>query len=179
MPDAYERTLREIFPEPASRLLHLSARHEELGVDHLQQLPVGPQLFEPRGFPAMGEEMLSLANKGAEVLRLDALAFAWKQMGTACESLPEVHILVQALNTLARIAAPALLFKSEAIVHPDEVAQYISERECQISYNPLLMALLWETLATRQARLLKLSMQHRFRIDPHCAWVYYVRSHDE
>ena len=65
-----------------------------------------------------------------------------------------------------RIAAPALLFKSEAIVHPDEVAQYIGREECQLSYNPLLMALLWESLATRNVRLLRHSMGRRFAIPP-------------
>ena len=74
----------------------------------------------------MLEEMLSLANAGVEVLRLDAVAFIWKKLGTNCENLPEAHLLIQAFNTLARIAAPALIFKSEAIVHPDEVARYIS-----------------------------------------------------
>ena len=76
-------------------------------------------------------------------------------MGTSCENLPEAHMIIQAYNALARIAAPALLFKSEAIVHPDEVARYISPDECQLSYNPLLMALLWESLATREVRLLQ------------------------
>ena len=94
--------------------------------------------------------MLFLANLGVEVLRLDAVAFIWKQLGTSCENLPEAHTLIQAFNAAARIAAPALLFKSEAIVHPDDVARYISPEECQLSYNPLLMALLWNTLATRQ-----------------------------
>lgn len=88
-------------------------------------------------------------------------------------------MLIQALNALSRIAAPSLLFKSEAIVHPDQVARYIDPHECQLSYNPTLMALLWETLATRQVRLLQYSMQHRFRIDPGCAWVNYVRCHDD
>jgi amylosucrase len=41
------------------------------------------------------------------------------------------------------------------------------------------MALLWEALATRDARLLRESMRDRFRIDPRCAWVTYVRSHDD
>ena len=71
---------------------------------------------------------------------------------------------MQAFNALVRIAAPAMLFKSEAIVHPDEVAQYISRDECQLSYNPLLMALLWESLATRDVRLLRHSMSRRFAI---------------
>ena len=73
----------------------------------------------------MAEEMLFLANQGVEILRLDAVAFIWKQLGTSCENLPEAHMLIQAFNALARIAAPALLFKSEAIVHPDEVVSYI------------------------------------------------------
>ena len=77
----------------------------------------------PAVFRAMAEEMLFLANQGVEVLRLDALAFIWKQLGTNCENLPEAHLLIQAFNAVARIAAPSLLFKSEAIVHPDEVVQ--------------------------------------------------------
>lgn len=88
-------------------------------------------------------------------------------------------MLIQAMNAIARMAAPSLLFKSEAIVHPDEVARYISPRECQLSYNPTLMALLWEALATRQVGLLRHSMQRRFKIDPECAWVNYVRCHDD
>ena len=75
-------------------------------------------------------------------------------------------MLIQAFNALARIAAPALLFKSEAIVHPDEVAKYIAPGECQLSYNPLLMALLWDSLATREVKLLQHSMRERFKIDP-------------
>jgi len=86
---------------------------------------------------------------------------------------------VRAFNAVARIAAPALLFKSEAIVHPDEVLSYISPDQCQLSYNPLLMALLWESLATRETRLLNISMRERSHIDPCCAWVNYVRSHDD
>jgi amylosucrase len=127
----------------------------------------------------MAEEMLFLANQGVEVLRLDAVAFIWKQLGTSCEGLPEAHLVVQAWNALARIAAPALLFKSEAIVHPDEVVKYVHPHEAQLSYNPLLMALLWETLATRDVRLLADSMRTRFRLPPGCAWVNYVRSHDD
>ena len=127
----------------------------------------------------MVEEMLYLANAGVEVLRLDAVAFLWKQLGTDCENLPEAHVLIKAFNSTARIAAPALLFKSEAIVHPDEVVKYISPQECQLSYNPLLMALLWNSLATRKTRLLRQALRERFVINPLCYWVNYVRSHDD
>jgi amylosucrase len=100
-------------------------------------------------------------------------------VGTACESLPQAHTLLKAFNAVCRIAAPSLLFKSEAIVHPDEVVQYISRDECQLSYNPLQMALTWEALATRDARLLSQALERRHTIPAGCAWVNYVRSHDD
>jgi amylosucrase len=100
-------------------------------------------------------------------------------MGTSCENQPEAHMLIRAFNAIARIAAPAMLFKSEAIVHPDDVLSYISPQECQISYNPLLMALLWEALATREVKLLDHSMRTRFQLPRGCAWVNYLRSHDD
>lgn len=133
----------------------------------------------PAVFNAMAEEMLFLANQGASVLRLDALAFVWKQAGTNCENLPQAHTLIKAFNAVARIAAPALQFKSEAIVHPDEVVKYIAPEECQLSYNPLLMALLWDSLATRKTRLLTESLRKRFAINPQCSWVNYIRCHDD
>ena len=179
MPDAYERTLREIFPEARAGSFTYRPDMGKWVWTTFYSFQWDLNYGNPAVFRAMLEEMLSLANAGVEVLRLDAVAFIWKQMGTNCENLPEAHMIIQAYNALARIAAPALLFKSEAIVHPDEVARYISPQECQLSYNPLLMALLWESLATREVRLLQHSMSERFRITPGCAWVNYVRVHDD
>jgi amylosucrase len=133
----------------------------------------------PAVFLAMAEEMLFLANQGVEVLRLDAVAFIWKRLGTNCENQPEAHTIIRAFNAMARIVAPATLFKSEAIVHPDEVLRYVHPDECQLSYNPLLMALLWEAVATRETRLLTYSMQHRERLPLGCSWVNFVRCHDD
>lgn len=179
MPDAYEKTLREIFPDvrPGSFTYRPEINRWVWTTFYSFQWDLN--YSNPVVFRRMAEEMLFLANQGVEVLRLDAVAFIWKQLGTSCENLPEAHMIIQAFNALARIAAPALLFKSEAIVHPDEVARYISPEECQLSYNPLLMALLWETLATREVKLLHVSMRDRFRIRPGCAWVNYVRCHDD
>ena len=127
----------------------------------------------------MAAEMLFLANTGVDFFRMDAVAFMWKQMNTDCENLPEVHKLLRAFNSLCRIAAPAVLFKSEAIVHPDFVVQYIDRYECQLSYNPLQMALTWEALATRDASMLSQAIERRHNIARGCAWVNYVRSHDD
>lgn len=179
MPDAYERNLREIFPEerPGSFSFNPEMGRWVWTTFHSYQWDLN--YANPMVFNHMAEELLFLANVGVEILRLDAVAFIWKKLGTASENLPEAHLLIQAFNAVVRIAAPALLFKSEAIVHPDDVSKYISPEECQLSYNPLLMALLWNSLATREVRLLKLALQTRHDLPDGCAWVNYVRGHDD
>ena len=179
MPDAYEAHLREIFPSehPGAFTFNPETGMWVWTTFHAYQWDLN--YANPVVFNRMAEEMLFLANAGVEVLRLDAVAFIWKKLGTNCENLPEAHHLIRAFNRVARIAAPSLLFKSEAIVHPDEVVKYIDPDECQLSYNPLLMALLWNSLATREVRLLSLSLSERFAIDPGCAWVNYIRCHDD
>jgi len=179
IPDVYEANLREIFPDehPGSFTFSPEMRRWVWTTFHQYQWDLN--YANPEVFNRMATEMLFLANLGVEVLRLDAVAFIWKQAGSNCENLPEAHQLIQAFNAITRIAAPGMVFKSEAIVHPDEVIQYISPQECQLSYNPLLMALLWNSLATREVRLLNLALRERQKIPAGCAWVNYVRSHDD
>lgn len=178
MPDAYERTTREIFPDDHrgsfvqlddGRWIWSTFYHYQWDLNYAN----------PAVFRAMAGEMLFLANRGVEVLRMDAVAFIWKRLGTSCESLPEAHLLLQAFNAVLAMAAPGMVFKSEAIVHPDEVVTYISPEECQLSYNPLQMALTWEALATRDGRLLQDALEERHALPAGTAWVNYVRSHDD
>ena len=182
LPDLYERNLREIFPdEHAGAFTFFPNLFKEGGwvwtTFHSYQWDLN--YANPAVFNRMAEEMLFLANQGVEVIRLDAVAFIWKEMGTSCENLPQAHQLIRAFNAVARISAPAMFFKSEAIVHPDDVAKYIDPAECQLSYNPLLMALLWNTLATREVNLLSQALSSRFKLHPQTAWVNYVRVHDD
>jgi glycosidase len=179
LPDQYERTLREIFPQQAPGSFIYRSEIKKWIWTTFREFQWDLNYRNPAVFNAMLQEMLYLANQGTEILRLDAVAFIWKQMGTSCENLPQAHTLIQAFNALVRIAAPAMLFKSEAIVHPDDVASYISWGESPISYNPTLMALLWEALATRDIKLLRHSMNKRFALPNDCAWVNYVRCHDD
>ena len=179
IPDQYERTLREIFP--TVRRGNFSW-HDGIGKwiwTTFNSFQWDLNYSNPAVFRAMMEEMLFLANTGIDVLRFDAVAFIWKQMGTTCENLPEAHLLIQAFNACTRIAAPGMLFKSEAIVHPDEVVRYVSSNECQISYNPTLMALLWESLATRSVKLLARSLSYRHKLPANTTWVNYLRCHDD
>ena len=189
MPDAYERTVREIFPddhpgafvpfplpdgtvpsrEEAERWIWATFHSFQWDLNY----------SNPAVFRAMAGEMMFLANRGVDILRMDAVAFIWKQLGTSCENLPEAHLLIQAFNAVLAMAAPAVLFKSEAIVHPDQVIEYISVDECRISYNPLQMALIWNSLATRDGRLLQQALDRRHNLPEGTAWVNYVRSHDD
>ncbi|MCJ1485731.1 hypothetical protein MMC06_005906 [Schaereria dolodes] len=178
VPDAFERTTREIFPDdhpgsfiqlPDGRFIWSSFHRFQWDLNY----------SNPSVFCAMATEMLYLANVGVDFFRMDAVAFIWKQMNTDCENLPEAHKLLRAFNSVCRIAAPSILFKSEAIVHPNMVVQYIDTRECQLSYNPLQMALTWEALATRKVSMLSQALERRHNIAQGCTWVNYVRSHDD
>lgn len=178
MPDAFEQHVREIFPEDhQGSFVQLPDGRWVWATFHSFQWDLN--YSNPEVFRAMAAEMLFLANQGVDILRMDAVAFVWKQLGTPCENLPEAHTLLQAFNAVCRIAAPSLLFKSEAIVHPDEVALYIDAAECQLSYNPLQMALIWEALATRDVSLLAQALERRHNMPPGTSWVNYVRSHDD
>ncbi len=179
IPDRFQENLRDIFPTvrrgsftwvpELSRWVWTTFNSYQWDVNY----------GNPEVMRAMMGEMLYLANQGVEIFRLDAVPFMWKRMGTNCENLPEAHTLLRAFNAMMKIVAPSVLFKSEAIVHPDDVVRYIDPDECQLSYNPLLMALLWEALATKEVKFLEHAMIRRSRIPAGCSWVNYLRCHDD
>lgn len=177
--EAYQSHLRDIFPEVRSGSFTWSDDMQAWVWTTFHSYQWDLNYSNPAVFRAMAREMLSLANRGISVLRLDAVAFVWKQRGTSCENLPQAHTIIQAFQSLVRLACPSMLFLSEAIVHPDDIAAYIDPRECQLSYNPLLMAELWEAAATKEVRLLSLSLAKRHRLPDGCAWINYVRCHDD
>lgn len=177
--EPYQQHLRAIFPDERPGNFTYINRIKKWVWTTFHNYQWDLNYRNPEVFNAMVGEMLFLANVGVEVLRMDAVPFVWKQKGTNCENLPEAHTVIKAFSVIARIVVPSMLFKSEAIVAPDEIKKYIGIDQCPISYNPLLMALMWESLATRSARLLRLSMEKRFEIPSDCAWVNYARSHDD
>ena len=183
-PDAYERTLPEVFPDIApGSFTHVpemggwvwtTFNDYQWDLDHAN----------PAVFRAMLATMLALANHGVDVLRLDAVPFLWKRLGTDCQNQPEAHLLVQAWRGLTRVAAPGLLFKAEAIVAPEMLVQYLGAHEryrpeCDLAYNNQLMVLLWSSLAARDARLAATALA-RLRPPPaRTGWVTYLRCHDD
>lgn len=177
--DIWNSSLREIFPDTRRGSFSFVKEADGWVWTTFNSFQWDLNYRNPYVFLAMCEEMLAIANLGVDVLRLDALAFVWKKRGTTCENLSEAHTLIEAFQYVAQIATPSLVFKSEAIVHPDEVIKYIGTDQCRLSYNPLQMALFWESVATREPRLLTYSLKKRWAVPSSCGWVNYIRCHDD
>jgi amylosucrase len=132
----------------------------------------------------MIDVILFLANQGIDVIRLDALAFMWKRIGTDSQNLEEAHILVQTMKACAQIVTPGTIFLAEAIVAPHEIVRYFGHtrtvsNECDIAYNATLMTLLWDTVATKSNKLISVSLDHIPRKPRGTTWLNYVRCHDD
>ena len=184
MPDAYERTVVPVFPDRAPGSFTF---HEGIGKwvwTTFWSYQWDLDYRNPAVFEAMLDTILWLANRGVDIFRLDAVPFMWKRLGTTCMNQPEVHRIVQALHALTRLAAPAVVFKAEAIVAPDDLVPYLGGHdryrpECELAYHNQLMVMLWSSLATRDARLMAQSLSRMREIPAETSWVTYVRGHDD
>ena len=138
----------------------------------------------PSVFIEMINIILFWANQGADVLRLDAVAFLWKKIGSTCQNEREAHLILQLFKDCCQVTAPGVVFIAEAIVAPLEVIKYFGEdaviaKECEIAYNATYMALLWDAIATKNARLLNQGIKNLpVKLD-RATWLNYVRCHDD
>lgn len=184
MPDQYEMTLPEVFPDfapgnftwygPCQRWVWTTFNEYQWDLNYTN----------PAVLAEMLDIILYLANQGVEILRLDAVAFMWKRLKTDCQNQPEAHAILQAFRALTRIAAPGLLFKAEAIVSPDQLLPYLgvgaaTSKECEIAYHNSFMVLLWSSLAERRVTLMTSALQNMPDTPVNCAWLTYLRCHDD
>jgi amylosucrase len=184
VPDAYELTLREVFPAFAPGNFTWNEACRAWVWTTFNEFQWDLDYSNPDVFTAMLDTMLRLSDRGVEMLRLDAVPFLWKRLGTDCENQPEVHALLCALRALVALAAPSMLFKAEAIVPPDQLRPYLGagspqRDECQLAYHNQLMVMLWSSLATADAKLLTAALGRMGSIPAHAGWVTYVRCHDD
>jgi amylosucrase len=182
-PDAYERTLPEVFPHMAPGSFTLVPGLGWVWTTfHEYQWDLN--YANPAVFRAMLGTMLALANRGIDVLRLDAAPFLWKRMGTDCQNQPEAHLILQAFRALTRLAAPGLVLKAEAIVSPEMLVAYLGGHdryrpECDLAYDNQLMVMLWSSLASRDVALAERALSRRRPAPSPTCWVTYVRCHDD
>lgn len=183
-PDAFERTLPEVFPDFAPGNFTWD---RELGGwvwTTFNEWQWDVNWANPEVLVEYADIVLFLANLGVEVLRLDAIAFMWKRLGTSCQNEPEVHALTQALRAVARIACPALAFKAEAIVGPRDLVQYLGQgrhagRVSDLAYHNVLMVQVWSMLATANTVLARHALRALPMTPPSGTWISYVRCHDD
>jgi len=183
-PDAYERTLPEVFPDIAPGSFTFDEELQRWVWTTFNAYQWDLDYTNPHVFRAMAEAMLELANAGIDVLRLDAVPFLWKRKGTDSQNQPEVHQLLQAFRAAMRIAAPGVSFKAEAIVSPRELVRYLGAgrhegKECDLAYHNVLMVLGWSALASGTVALLTHTLQAMPPVPPGAGWVTYVRCHDD
>ena len=183
-PDAYERTLPEVFPGMApGSFTHLPETDQWVWTT-FHDFQWDLNWANPEVFRAMLGVLLTLANHGVDVVRLDAAPFLWKRLGTDCQNQPEAHRILQALRALSRLAMPGVLLKAEAIVGPDQLVPYLGGHanfrpECDLAYDNQLMVMTWSALASRDARLPMYALGRRRQIPRQTGWVTYVRCHDD
>ncbi|HSA47211.1 MAG TPA: alpha-amylase family protein [Candidatus Competibacteraceae bacterium] len=184
LPDQYEMTLPEVFPDFAPGNFTYYDSFQRWVWTTFNEYQWDLNYTNPAVLAGMLDIMLFLANQGVEILRLDAVAFMWKRLRTDCQNQPEAHAILQAFRALTRIAAPGLLFKAEAIVSPDKLLPYLglgeaTSKECEIAYHNSFMVLLWSSLAERRVVLMTHALQNMPDTPVSCAWLTYVRCHDD
>jgi len=185
LPQQYEQALVEVFPDNAPGSF---TRYPEIGKwvwttfnEHQWDL----NWANPQVFLEIAEIMFFLANRGVDVLRLDAVAFMWKRMGTRCQSEPEVHMILRALRAACRVVCPAVLHLEEAIVGPSEMLPYLGRgehdgKEGNLAYHNSLMVQFWSALATRDTRLMTHVMATHFPpVLTNATYATYIRCHDD
>lgn len=184
MPDTFEETMPEIFPTTAPGNFTWDDTMGKWVMTVFNNYQWDLNYRNPTVLIEMIDIILFWANKGADILRLDAVAFLWKKIGSTCQNEREAHLLLQLMKDCCQVTAPGVLFIAEAIVAPSEIAKYFGEdainaKECEIAYNATLMSLLWDAVATKNAKLLNLGIQHLPNKLERATWINYVRCHDD
>ena len=184
LPDAYEATLPEVFPATAPGNFTFDQATGSWVWTTFNSWQWDVNWTNPDIFHEYADIILFLANTGVQVLRLDAIAFVYKRLGTDCQNQPEVHAITQALRAVVRIAAPAVCFKAEAIVGPAELVQYFGQgrrhgKVSDIAYHNSLMVQIWSMLAARDVALAARALAQLPVAPSTTAWVTYLRCHDD
>jgi len=184
LPDQYDATMPEIFPESSPGNFTWSEECQQwvMTVFHRYQWDLNYK--NPAVLVEMMDNIFFYANLGVDILRIDAPAFIWKQLGTTCQNLPEAHALLRLIKQCVQVATPGMALLGEAIVAPKEIMKYFgtglyTARECDFAYNATHMALQWDALATGDTQVM-LAAQHEILQKPYgTSWITYTRCHDD
>lgn len=184
IPDRFEAGMPEIFPATSPGNFTWDEEMGKWVMTVFNSYQWDLNYRNPAVFIEMIDIILFWANKGADILRLDAVAFLWKKMGSVCQNEREAHLILQLMKDCCQVTAPGVLFIAEAIVSPNEITKYFGEdainaKECEIAYNATFMSLLWDAVATKNAALLNMGINSLPQKLERATWLNYVRCHDD
>lgn len=181
IPNEYEKTVPQVFPTTApGNFTRLSDGSIVMTTFYPYQWDLN--YANPVVFNDMTENMLYLANAGIDVIRLDAVPYIWKQLGTPCRNLPQVHAIVRMMRMIGEIVCPSVLLLGEVVMEPSKVVPYfgtVDKPECNMLYNVTTMASTWNTVATRDVRLLERQMKQLSELPKDYVFLNYLRCHDD
>lgn len=184
VPDAFEQSMPEVFPEaaPGNFTYVPECKKWVMTVFHNYQWDLN--YTNPAVFVAMLDTVLFYANLGVDVLRIDAPAFIWKQVGATCQNLPQAHTILQLLRSCVQVVAPGMALLGEAIVAPTQIMEYFGTgrargEECDFAYNATQMALEWDMLATGDTRVMLAAQYVLLQKPKGTSWITYTRCHDD
>ncbi len=184
VPDAFEQNMPEIFPESSPGSFSYVPECEKWVMTVFHNYQWDLNYTNPHVLIEMLDTIFFYANLGVDILRIDAPAFIWKQLGTTCQNLPEAHAILRLIKQCVQVAAPGMALLGEAIVAPAAIMKYFgtgeyTAKECDVAYNATHMALQWDALATGDTRIM-LAAQHEILKKPFgTTWISYTRCHDD
>ncbi|MCI9006942.1 MAG: amylosucrase [Lachnospiraceae bacterium] len=182
IPQAYDRTVPQVFPTTApGNFTYL----DEMG--YYVMTTFYPYQWDlnyrnPRVFNEMMYNFLYLANQGMDIIRIDAVPYIWKELGTKCRNLLQVHTIVRMMRMIGEIVCPSVLLLGEVVMEPEKVVPYfgtVEKPECHMLYNVTTMATTWHSVATRDVRLLKKQMDIVNGLPKDYLFLNYLRCHDD
>ena len=182
IPDEYERTTPQVFPNTAPGNFSWCDEMHKWVLTSFYPFQWDLNYRNPKVLVAMLTSALNLANLGVEVLRIDAVPYIWKQLGTTSRNLPQVHTIVRMLRIALECVCPAVVLKGEVVMAPKELAAYFGtpeHPECHMLYNVSTMVNLWSALANGDTRLLKAQIDALDALPENCWLVNYLRCHDD
>lgn len=182
IPKKYEETVPQVFPTTApGNFTYLpELNHYVLTTFYPYQWDLNYQ--NPRVFNEMMYNFLYLANQGMDIIRIDAVPYIWKELGTSCRNLPKVHTIVRMMRIIGEIVCPSVILLGEVVMEPEKVAPYfgtVEKPECHMLYNVTTMATTWHSLATQDIRLLKKQMDVVNALPKEYTFLNYLRCHDD
>ena len=182
IPNAYEQTVPQVFPTTAPGNFTWCEEAKKVVMTTFYPYQWDLNYANPVVFRDMTDNMLNLCNHGVDVVRLDAVPYIWKALGTNCRNLPQVHTLVRMMRMVSEIVCPGTLLLGEVVMEPSKVVPYfgtVERPECHMLYNVTTMATLWHTVATGDVRLLRHQMQQVFALPKEYTFLNYLRCHDD